>query len=172
MKINKKTFKIKMINSGAVKFFCLTALMMFSVGCTTLSPISGGVKQSDGTFLLDSDAVEVAISRGGAGKKFGCMGVAIRNISDSSVEVDYTQSIITTDTGEELKALTPEQVHTLAPKYTNAEKIAQTAIVKSVIQPNESIKGDLFFSTPTNSYEIISFQFNGMPGSPSVSMEK
>ena len=172
MKTYESTRKIQTIGNGMTKFFHVTVLMLFLTGCTAFKPVSGGVEQSDGSFLLDSDGVQVTVFEGGTSPKFGCVEIDIRNNSDSPAEIDYMQSVITTDSGEQIQALTPDDVRALAPVLGKSNEISETAIVKSTIQSNESIKGNILFKTPANPYETINFQFVGFPGSPNVSFAR
>ena len=156
-----------------VTIFPAILIMQLFIGCAVLEPVSGGVKQTDGTYLVSSNTVQITIFDAGAmGSKFGCLNLAVKNNSDSQIEIDHMRSIITTDAGEKLHALTPNQVHALAPNMTNAEKISRTAIVQSLLEPKGTITGKIYFSAPTSEYKSINIQLNGVPGLPIVSLDK
>lgn len=162
-------------------------LLILLIGCATLKPISGGVTQPDGKFLIDTGVVQITITRAAVGTQLGRLEVILKNISDSPIEVDYLQSIITTDSGEQLQPLGPEQAtasistdafsvglvgSNKAHSATDSARgeVSRVGIGKFVIQQGGFVKGAFFFRPPLTPYKFMTFQFNGIHGSPKVSL--
>jgi hypothetical protein len=53
--------------------------------------------------------VQIEIVRIGIGTQLARVEVILRNITDSAVEIDHVKTVITADTGEQMRPLMPEQ---------------------------------------------------------------
>lgn len=162
-----------------------TAILLSFVlltGCATyLRPISGGVELTDGKYLINgSEKVQIKIVRAGIDSQLGWIHVLLENTSREPVEIDYTQTIITTHSGEQLQPLGPREAASSIKVVSGGKagsrsalqsirrNVMRNGIGKVMIQPGMFIEGSFFFEPPLQIYYKLTFKFNGIPGSPQL----
>ena len=153
-------------------------------GCAThLRPVSGGFEGPDGNYLINgSEKVQIKIIRAGIDSQLGWIYVVLENTSREPVEIDYTQTIITTHSGERLQPFGPIKAASSIKAFSGAKPGSRSAlqstrryvmkngIGKLTIQPGELIEGAFFFEPPSQIYYKLIFKFNGIPGSPQLTL--
>ncbi len=143
--------------------------ILFLIGCATLSPISGGVLKQNGTYILnESKDVQIEIVRSGLGTQLGRVEVILKNNSSEPIQIDYMQTVIMTDTGEQVTALGPEEA--AASISIEASDVMREGIGKVMLQPRGFISGAFFFKPPSQPFRMLTFKFKGIQGSPELSL--
>jgi len=154
--------------------------------CVSLTPMSGGVQRSNGHYMVqESGPVQIEIVRVGVGTQLARVEVILRNMTNLAVKIDYSKTVIITDTGEQIRPLMPEQaassisVDAFSTAMLGANKaqasasssggeVMRNGIGKVIIQPKVFIQGAFFFKPPDQPYNYLTFVFEGIPGSPEV----
>jgi len=174
-----------------IKYILILCSIFLFIGCAELKPISGGIERPDGLYVLEgTESIQVEIKRMAIGTQIGRVEVIVRNLSDSPIEIDHAKTIITSDSGEQLVPLDPDQAASsistdafstaiLGPIKAQstlqgaAGEVRRTGIGKVMIQPKMFIEGVFFFKPPLNrtTAKTIKFKFNGIPGTPEVSFQ-
>ena len=171
------------------KIAILIALFLLT-GCTELNLISGGSLLQNGNYLVNGgNPIQIEIKRIGVGTQLGRMEVIVKNTSAEAIEFDCTQTIISTDRGEQIQAVSPDNAaeaissdafsqamlgtsKSIHAAESSRGEIRREGIGKVLIQPNGFIEGALFFIPPKQDYSRLIFTFKDIQGAPQVITSK
>lgn len=161
-----------------------------AVEAKDLAPVAGGVEHPSGIYLVqEAGPVQIEITRAAISDAFGLVEVVLRNVTDSPVEIDHVKTVITTDSGEQVSALTPDQAATAFADALNAVdrhknpmlqadlerhgrrlvgEVRKEALGQLTIESRSFVRGKFYFRPPTSDYKSLKVTFRGIPGEPRV----